>query len=182
VSTLVITLTQAQALRNKLSKQGYTVPDHYSLDELKQLATSKALDFFSATFDPTDPHIVAKAELERLGHTGTEYGVYLKWLDQLEDTFYGIDGQQTTDQPLIEQILINESFCILHGVSSKPRTQSQQVAFQQFATAPTSRTVYQPQIYGQSSSNSTEEQEIEDSDLIGWPFDKAEEEIVSQCS
>jgi hypothetical protein len=133
VATLVITLTQAQALRNKLKKQGYTVPDHYSLDELKQLADSKALSYFTATYEPTDPHLVVKAELERMGHTkGTEYGVYLKWLEALDDVFYGIDGQTTIDQPLIEQVLVGESLCILHGVNPPARNQHQQKAFLAF--------------------------------------------------
>jgi hypothetical protein len=166
VATLVITLTQAQALRNKLKKQGYTVPDHYSLDELKQLADSKALSYFTATYDPTDPHIVAKAELERMGHTvGTEYGVYLKWLEALDDTFYGIDGQTTIDQPLIEQVLVGESFSILHGVTPPARTQRQQAAFLSFTAAPTSTTA-QPQTHGQSSASIEEEQENEEFDLL----------------
>ena len=83
VSTLVIQQSQQDQLRKKLEKKlGTKLPAHLSIEQLKEMADTFEITYFTANWEPKHESWVLEKELTRFGHIyGTEYGVYSSWLE-----------------------------------------------------------------------------------------------------
>jgi len=133
ISTLTIQQTQEQQLRAKLKKLEIPAPAHLSLDELRQLADNRGVNYFSNDITTADPVTVALSELDRLGHSQGEFSVYHRWLQRLWDAEWSLDVVEVIeDSEQVESCILNDVWAILHGVSLPKRSQRQQEALLAF--------------------------------------------------
>jgi hypothetical protein len=128
VATLVIQQGQQEQLRKKLAKKLNTkLPSSLSVEQLKAIAKDSDTSYFSANWSARCVLSVFAEELQRFGHDqGTEYGIYLSWLELYEKEFDflmggNLGGLAEAEQEELEQLLINEVFAILHGQSIPSR-------------------------------------------------------------
>jgi uncharacterized Zn ribbon protein len=159
IATLTIQQTQEQQLRAKLKKLEIPAPAHHNLDELHQLADSRGVLYFSASFDPSDEVAVALSELDRFGHSQGEFSVYHRWLQRLWDAdwcLYG--GEVFEDREQLESCILNDVWAILHGVSLPTRSLRQQAALLAFNSP-------QPQ------SRETDKTETKEEKVREWEYE-----------
>lgn len=139
ISTLTIQQTQEKQLRAKLNKLEIPAPANMSLDELKQLAKSREVLYFSASLPASDSLTVALSELTRFGHNAGEFSIYHRWIQHLWDILHDWDGKWhlSDDELVVASCLINETWAILHGVDLPKRTKQEQEALLLFEDAKT---------------------------------------------
>jgi hypothetical protein len=129
VATLVIQQGQQVQLRKRLEKTlNVRLPVDLSIEQLKGIADEAAITYFNANWDPHHAIRVLEKELTRFGHVkGTEYGIYSSWLDLCFWEVYGLGtgllaGSTDADEKMLEQMLVDEAFAILHGQPMPERT------------------------------------------------------------
>lgn len=129
VATLVLQQGQQEQLRKRLQKTlNVRLPVNLSIEQLKAMADKSGVRYFSANWSALSAVSVFAEELLRFGHAkGTEFGVYLAWLELYEDEFdfftgENLGGVAKADQDVLEQLLMCEVFAILHGQPMPTRT------------------------------------------------------------
>ncbi len=124
VSEVAVTRNQTDTLKAKLKKQEIDFPVWASLDELKVLAASQDVGFFSLTLGPEAECLVLLAEIDRLGFHRPEHGIYRKWLSQIAEIETSPDiANWVSDLQGLTEALVNDCLEVLHGYPLPPRTE-----------------------------------------------------------
>lgn len=146
VATLVIQKGQQELLRKKLEKTlKIKLPAHLTIEQLKEMADTFEITYFSANWEPKHESWVLEKELTRFGHIyGTEYGVYSSWLELCYLEIHGIGsgllrGSTEAEEKELEQMLVGEAFAILHGQQMQPRNANPQDLLIRLVTPPSKR-------------------------------------------
>jgi hypothetical protein len=121
VGTVAIAATQADQLRKQLAKKDIETPPWADLSELKVLAASADVSYFSLSLDPEPEYSVLLSEVRRFGWGSGQYRPYVKWLQRIEEFELSFDDPYHPALDLLTESLVDEVLHLLHGYPAPPR-------------------------------------------------------------
>ena len=121
VGTVAIAATQAEQLRKQLAKREIEVPPWTDLSELKVMAATADVNYFSLSLDPEPEYLVLLSEAKRFGWESNQYRPFVRWLERIDEFELSFDDPYHPALGLLTDALVDEVLHLLHGYPSPPR-------------------------------------------------------------